>query len=349
MAKNSTKSNRTTLSDVARKAGVSVSTASLVLTGKAKARRISEEAHHRVRMAAKELDYSPNLLVHSMQSGATNVLSFFNAFRNRRKDDVYMDRLSTAIERAAGARGYDILVHCNFMRTAEKTYQMLNGGRADGVILFAPHQDDPLLSYLRASRMPVVMIGSSDKEGKLSSVRDDVNQGMRIVAEKLASLGDHNIAMLSDDSGENADAIIRVNLLRRYLLEFDIQTSESCVIPVSEFNPDSYGPALSRLLSSANHPTAIFCWHDLLGYQILDWCYANNISIPDEFSLIGYDGLRWHSASPHILDSILVDLDLLALEVIDLLDNLIQSKDGEIQEKKIPVTFFQGDTLAKSV
>lgn len=349
MNKSTSKSYRTTLSDVARKAGVSVSTASLVLSGKAKARRISEEAHHRVKSAAKELDYSPNLLVHSMQSGATNVLSFFNAFRNRRKDDIYMDRLSTAIERAAGKKGYDILVHCNFIRRPEKTYQMLNGGRADGVILFAPHQDDPLLPYLRSSRMPVIMVGSSDREGKLSSVCDDVNQGMHLVAEILASLGHRKIVMLTDDSGENADAILRVNLLQQYLLEFGIQTSDSCVIPVSEFNPDSYIPVMNRLLSEPTHPTAIFCWHDFLGYQILDWCHANSVIVPEHLSLIGYDGLRWQNGSPHILDSILVDLDLLATEAIDLLDNLIQSNDGELKEKKIPVTYYQGDTLSKSV
>src|SRR5262249_9001953 len=110
---------RTTLMQVAERAGVSPTTASLVLGGKASKHRISEETYRRVQQAAQELDYSPNLLVRSIQRGRTHVLSFFNAFRQRSTNDLYMDRLSAAIERAAGRRGYDILIHCDFNRSAE--------------------------------------------------------------------------------------------------------------------------------------------------------------------------------------------------------------------------------------
>src|SRR5438067_338234 len=108
------KNGRTTLKDIALLAEVSVSTASLVLAGKGAERRISAEVELRVREVARQQDYSPNLLVHSLQQGRTHVISFYSAFHNRERNDLYMDRVATAIERAAGQRNYDVLVHCDF-------------------------------------------------------------------------------------------------------------------------------------------------------------------------------------------------------------------------------------------
>src|SRR5689334_9952390 len=124
----STRNGRATLKDIARSAGVSVSTASLVLAGKGSERRISSEVEQRVREAARQQDYAPNLLVRSMQRGRTHVLSFYSAFHNREPNDIYMDRISSAIERAAGPLHYDVLVHCDFSRPVEELYRSLNGG-----------------------------------------------------------------------------------------------------------------------------------------------------------------------------------------------------------------------------
>src|SRR5439155_25572927 len=93
---------RSTLKEIAWEAGVSVSTASVVLSGKAAQRRISRAVQRRVQEVARQHDYSPNLLVRSLQEGRTHILSFYNAFGHRHRDDLHMDRLSTAIERAAG-------------------------------------------------------------------------------------------------------------------------------------------------------------------------------------------------------------------------------------------------------
>ncbi|RYG41863.1 LacI family transcriptional regulator, partial [bacterium] len=128
--------SRSTLNDVAQAAGVSTSTASLVLAGKAGERRISEETHRRVHLAAVNLGYTPSLLHRSIRRGRTHVISFYNAFRNRDWSDLYMDQMAAGIEHAGGGYGYDVLAHCNYNRSVQETYEFLNGGFADGVILF---------------------------------------------------------------------------------------------------------------------------------------------------------------------------------------------------------------------
>lgn len=317
---------RVTLSDIAQRAGVSVSTASLVLSNKAKERRISADAVSRIEEAAAQLDYSPNLLVHSLQRGLTNILCFYNGFRDRRENDLYMDRLSTSIERAGGALGYDILVYCDFSRTDEATYRVLNGGRSDGLIFFAPLADDPLFEYLRDSRLPTVLINRVDVAGKLSSIRDDQEDGMAQVARKLVQLGHTRIAALTNSPHGNKDGDERVRSLRKYLAEAGIHIPDAWVVPTDDLIPDHPRRSLEMLLGENDPPTALFCWHDLAGYQILEHCEAMGVRVPEELSVVGYDGLRWPAMTRHELASVSVNLDKMAQEAVGMLDSLLLGK-----------------------
>jgi LacI family transcriptional regulator len=332
---------RATLDEVAKRAGVSRTTASLVLSGKAATHRISEETLRRVKEAAQELDYSPNLLVRSMQRGRTHILSFFNAFRLRTENDLYMDRLSTAIERAAGKLGYDVLVHCDFSRPPEETYRFLNGGRADGLLLFAPLPDDPLLPLLRRSRLPVVLINARDSEGGLPSVRDDVHSGMRQVAEALVALGHRHIAAMIEEGSDFRDAIPRARLLQQYLRTLGSDLPDQHV-----FSYWSEGQrVLERLLHEPQSPTAIFCWRDWLAYRLLEDCDRFGIEVPARLSVIGYDGLHWPATTRHIAASVYVDLDALAESAVRLLHQYITGEREDYADVTIPVQLRYGTTL----
>lgn len=339
------KPGRTTLGDVASRAGVSLSTASLVLSNKAGELRISEEVHRRVERAAVELDYSPNLLVRSMQSGRTHVLSFFNGFRHRKANDLYMDQLSTALETAAGRLGYDILVHCDFSRSAEGTYRFLNGGLADGLLLFAPAPDDPLLPYLRMSRLPTVLINARDETEGMACVNDDLYDGMRQVAEQLISLGHRRVAAIVSKPGANPEAPLRIGALRGFLQERGVAIPDRWLAPAA--TREELAEALGYLLAEPEPPTALFCWHDYIGYVILDQCASLGIAVPQQLSVIGYDGLRWPTITGQVLDSVAVDLDLLAASAVELLDGLVNGKEVCVQ-KMLPVRLMHGTTLCQA-
>lgn len=333
---------RTTLGDVATRAGVSVSTASLVLSNKARERRISDEVHRRVQQAADELDYSPNLLVRSMQRGRTQVLSFFNGYRRRWVGDIYWDRFSTTIESAAGKLGYDVLVHCDFSHSAEGTYNFLNGGRADGLLLFAPVPDEPLLPFLRNSRLPVVLTHARDEEDVLSSVTEDMPEGMRLVAERLVTLGHRRIAVITSDLQHQRDAHLRTDALRSHLTHSHVMVPDRWVLPADQ--PAEFGAALAFLMAEPAPPTALFCWNDRGGYQMLDACKAQGIAVPGQLSLVGYDGLAWPTVTGHVLDSVHVDLERMAIEAVTLLDGLITGKEARSQ-KVLGVQLKAGTTL----
>lgn len=333
------------MSEIAKDAGVAVSTASLVLSGKAKQQRISDDVIVRVQAAAEKRDYSPNLLVQSLQCGRTQILSFFNGFRNRNEDDLYMDRLTTALERSAGHLGYDILIYCDFRRSEQETYRYINGGRSDGLFFFAPQNNDPLLPYLRESRLPIVLINRSDTDGVLSSVQPDPEAGMRQIADRFALLGHRRIAAITNAPGSNPAGGVRIALLERFLSEHGIAIPPRWILPALDQRPEDAAMALRFLMQEPDPPTALFCWHDRIGYQILEQCVVQGISVPDRLSVVGYDGLHWPAATPHTLTSVSLNLTVLANAAVESLHGLIQGREEAVQQF-LPVSLTGGSTLA---
>src|SRR5581483_10426873 len=334
--------NRPTLGDIARRAGVSVTTASLVLGDKAAKHRIAEETYQRVKQAAAELDYAPNLLVHSLQRGSTHILSFFNGYRHRGAQDLYMDTLSTAIERAGGRYGYDILVNCDFNRTPEEMYRHLNGGVVDGVLFFAPLPNDPLLPFLRASRLPTVLLNARDETGVLPCVKDDVESGMRQVAERLLALGHRRIAVFSENVYASRDTQERIAWLQTFLQKGGVVIPERWILP---YEGDTRASFLA-LMREPEPPTALFCWRDRIAYYLLEHCEKLGIAVPDQLSVIGYDGLHWPAATRHTAASVKVDLDALADAAIRLLLQTLQGSEPDSVNTLLPVTLMEGTTLA---
>ncbi len=333
---------RATLQMVATLAQVSTSTVSLVLAGKASHRRISEDTRARVKKIADDLNYAPNLLTRSLRRGRTNILSFFSTFRHRETDDLYMDKMSSAIETAGGDCGYDILVHCNFNRSPREIYQFLNGGMADGLLLFAPQHDDPLLPLLRNSNLPVVIVNGRDPEGEYPSVADDATLGMRLVADQLLANGHRRIAIFSGRQPEARDAFARAQALQAFLREAGSPIPPEWVL---ECGSDEATEILAKLMSSSEPPTAIFCWHDRLAYAVLAACDQLGIEVPEQLSIIGYDGLHWPSATRHVASSIQVDFNALALKAVRLLDLYIAGYAGAPLQETLPVAFVPGTSL----
>ena len=100
------------------------------------------------------------------------------------------------------------------------------------------------------------------------------------------------------------------------------------------------------LLNAPEPPTALFCWHDRLGYETLEACDRLGIAVPDRLSLVGYDGLHWPSTSAHLLTSIHIPLQEAATRAVRLLDDLVEGRRTDAPEEWYPVTFSEGSTLA---
>ena len=333
--------DRATLGEVAIRAGVSPSTVSLVLAGKATERRIGAETRDRVRAAAEALNYAPNLLTRSLRRGRTHVISFFSSFRQREWGDLYLDRLTSAVETAGGKYGYDVLIHCNYNRSQREIYESLNGGMADGLLMFAPEDNDPLLALLRGSRLPIVLVNHTDQHGQYPSAGDDVESGMDMVARQLLEAGHRRIAAFGSRPDARRDSEMRLSLLAASLAKRGVALS-----PQDVYRTDyDIRAALQFLLGNDEPPTALFCWHDRLAYEVLQICDDMGVDVPGRLSIFGYDGIHWPSTSRHICSSIEVDIAAIASEAVRLLDASIADPGAAPFHQLVPVTSWPGTTL----
>jgi DNA-binding LacI/PurR family transcriptional regulator len=328
---------RTRLSDVAKRAGVSVATASQSLAGKPGQYRISTDVVERVRRCAQELGYAPNRLVRSLQGGQSHVLSFFNGYRTRTPEDLYMNTLATALERAVGRRGYDLLVHCDFSRPAQEICEHLNGGIADAVLFFAPRLDDPLLALLKRSNLPVVLLGGQ-RDDTLAQVIEDASGGLESLAERLVALGHRRIGVLGDDS-ESPEFPARLTLLREALARRGAALEQERLAGQD---------ALFTRLKEGDPPTALFCPRDSLAYAALDACQERGIAVPERLSIVGYDGLPWKTHTGHTVTSVRVDLEAMAEAAVQCALALLSSQETLSPVHYLPTDLIEGTTLGEA-
>ena len=106
---------------------------------------------------------------------------------------------------------------------------------------------------------------------------------MRKIASELVALGHRRIAALSSSW---ADAGARIAALRGRLAKWNIPLPESWVIPMSD-DIVVLDDVLQTLMASPEPRTALFCWHDRVGYQMLEACERVGIAVPQQFTPAG--------------------------------------------------------------
>ncbi|MFT4279976.1 LacI family DNA-binding transcriptional regulator [Microbacterium sp.] len=188
-----------TIADVARRAGVSSSTVSYVLSGK---RTISEDTRDRVRAAVDELGYRPNASARALASSRVNALALVAPFRADNNVPVLLEFVASI---AATAREFD---HDVLLITqdegAEGVLRVRDSSLVDAAIVMDLEMQDPRLPVLRNSGLPCVLIGYPDDPGPLPCVDLDMYRAGAHAVNHLADLGHRTIAMLG-----SPDAVYR--------------------------------------------------------------------------------------------------------------------------------------------
>src|SRR5579862_4297829 len=188
--------------DVARKAGVSQSAVSLVLSGR-KNTRISDETRLRILDAAQQLNYSPNSVARALVTGKTHRISIVpnhpNSFGDR---GTYYTTVLAGVMAGALECDYNVLLHSAHHPDWQSLRNEILNGAADGVLLVGRNADDELTASLLEARFPTMCVSFHPDYPNFYSVDCDNIEGGRIAAQHLISLGHRHIAFVY--SNENS-------------------------------------------------------------------------------------------------------------------------------------------------
>jgi DNA-binding LacI/PurR family transcriptional regulator len=278
---------RVTSVDVARRAGVSQSTVSLVLSGKARG-RISARTEEAVRAAAAELGYRPNVAARALRTGvARSVALVVPDITNP-----FFGRVLRGAQRAAQRAGYTVvLVDIGNNRAWEAaSLQALLAGPADGLLLFEAELPPGASEHAIQIEM---------NPGDLPVVRVDVETGVDVAVDHLRALGHTRIGHVASSFPAPTFELRRTRLSERL----------GCEPPrvQAPFTFDGAATAAGPLLEQ--DITAVFCDDDILAGGVYLAARARGLSIPRDLSVIGFDDLDFARVLAPPLTTVSVDAE----------------------------------------
>jgi len=288
MNKLKTRSTIVTMSDVAKQAGVSQSTASFVLNDRQVDMRISEGTRQRVLGAAQELGYQRNELARAVGSGKNFVLGFA-------KEDHIGElewRILDGVLKTATDAGY-LLKVLSHDRTDEG-YRTLARHcvqhRLAGLITrshITADGTEVLRMDLKAAGVPIVLVDDILDLPETTCVASDDKLGCRLAVEHLTGLGHRDIAILAGDS-IHPQSIFRTNWYLNFLGDHGISVRPEWIQVCNWDIVRVEAQTRALFKGSGGGPTAIICGGDVLAAGVLRVLYELGLRVPQDVSVIGY-------------------------------------------------------------
>lgn len=273
-----------TISDVAKRAGVSPVTVSRVLNHVGNVNSVTQQ---RVEQAIEDLGYVPSGVAKSLRSKRTNSLALILPDI----ENSFWTTVARGVEDAAQSHGYSVFL-CNTDENPAKQLRYLDvvvSQRVDGVMIapFGSNGDD--LVMLRNHNTPTVVIDRQITGWEVDSVIGDSLSGARALASHLISLGHRRIAVLAGPAG-TVTALDRVAGYRIALAEAGIAEDER-LIRFGEFKAISGEHMMAHVLDSGVDPTAVFAANNAIAMGVLDELERRGLRVPQDMALVSFDDL----------------------------------------------------------
>jgi DNA-binding LacI/PurR family transcriptional regulator len=291
--------------DVARRAGVSRTTVSMVLN-KSDAVSLSVETRRRVMQAASDLGYKPNSAARMLVRGDTETIGLIISDPAILPIDGFVPQLMHGISEFNREHGYHVLLEGVKADEGANPYESLvESRRIDGMIVLNPRSDDPNLKDLIDRGYPVVLVGSVRHPEELS-VNFTTGEGISAAVDHLVSRGHRHIGTVPFSGRGLVGTDVRLSVLRRALAGHNLALPDSHVEHAA-FSAESGHFATRRLLERHPEFSAIMAGNDTIAIGCISAAHALGRSIPKDLSLVGFDDLPFAAWLTPALTTIQVD------------------------------------------
>jgi LacI family transcriptional regulator len=315
------RAKRITTHDVARLAGVSQPTVSLVLSHNAKA-RVASETRERVLRAAEELGYQPNVIARALVLQRSYALGIIVPdLRNP-----FFAEIVSGAERVASEAGYAVLLCETRERSRERHIKALLDRQIDGIMIDA--LGEASLTEKLLERTNVVLI--DEPPGEWPGVASDAFGAGRQAAEHLLSLGHERFSFLGPATDIHAIRMRERGFVQTIAKSgFKISSERLRRVPATAAGGQS---GMRALLGLEPRPTAVFCSNDLVAIGALKTCAVAKARVPTDISIVGCDDIEMASLTHPELTTVAIPARELGARAARL---LIQGLRTEEQESKV--------------
>jgi LacI family transcriptional regulator len=274
-----------TILEVARRAGVSATTVSHVLSGK---RPVAAATRERVEQVIGELGYRPNGLARSLRARRSHTVGLLIPDIT----NPWYPVLSRGLQDALAADGYHAFL-CNTDAEQDRELEFLEDlvdRRVDGIVLAAPRVPAGKACAMILGRgIALVIVGRvGDRPGTDMIEGDDVGAAAA-ATRHLLDRGHRRVAHIAGTPGMHV-AADRQRGYRRALDEAGVTHDPTLVVP-ADFTRAGGAAAMRALLALPEPPTAVFAANDLLAIGALDVIREHGLAVPGDVAVVGFDDI----------------------------------------------------------
>ena len=277
--------------DVAKLAGVSVTTVSRVINNSA--HPVNAKTRALVLQAAEALHYVPSALARALVSDETHIIGVIVGDAA----DPYFATIIRGISDVAREQGY-LIITCNSDRVPEielHYVRLLRDYHADGIIFAGGGLVDPvyleqmkaMVEMLQESKIPILALGHHLFESP--QVNIDNALATQEMTEYLIQIGHRSIALVAGPS-VLITSEMRMEGYRRALKRYGLPFIQQLVIE-SDFTYESGQRAADELLTRQPLPTAIFCSNDIVAIGCITQLKVRGVQVPGQISVVGIDDI----------------------------------------------------------
>ncbi|MCR8845381.1 LacI family transcriptional regulator [Paenibacillus sp. SC116] len=272
-----------TIKDVAKLAGVALSTASYALNGDSK---VSAKTRTKVLEAASQLNYRKNGFAMDLKRSRTKTIALILTDLS----GPYYSELIQSIQDVALARGYD-LIACSSMGGRDSTaVKFLRENRADGAIVLAYNISNDTLKECASERFPIVIMDREISSNYLINVLVDSELGGYTATRYLIEKGHKTIAYISGPTS-SYDNQRRYEGYLRALQEAGLEEKTKWRLSGNFVREGGYR-ATKMMIMQGELPSAVFYGNDEMAIGGLKAFEESSIVVPDDISVIGYDDIQ---------------------------------------------------------
>ncbi|WP_091558183.1 LacI family DNA-binding transcriptional regulator [Micromonospora pattaloongensis] len=303
-----------TIADVARHAGVAVSTVSYVISGK---RAISATTRQRVLASIRTLGYHPNAGARALASRRANVIALVLPLRSGIHLPVLM-QFATAVVTTARTYDHDVL-----LLTADEgpagLRRIAASAMVDGVVVMDVEMRDPRVPFLRELERPSVLIGFPDDAAGLTCVDLDFHRAGEACVDHLAALGHRDIALLGAPAVVYERDTGFAHRTRAGVVDAARRHGMTAVAQPCEEQPEAVRRAVAGLLERHPELTGLVVHNEAAVAHVLAALPALGRTVPDDVSVVAICPDEVAERAGPALTSVLVPAEEVGRQAVSLL------------------------------
>lgn len=337
--------DRVTITNVAQRSGVSLSTVSLVLNNKP---GVASETRAKVLEAAEELGYPTRQASVNSRGSQLSTLGMIvkTDFDGPPYENPFYSRIIMGIEEGCRRNGISLLFSTLPVDDQNRPVEipsLLYNENVDGILMVGAFVDETVISVSGKRTPPIVLVDAYSNTDSFDTVISDNFHASYQIIEYLISKGHKHIGMVGGESNAYPSLQDRRNGYMRALKENEI--TETYIANFNINKVKGYNE-VTWLLKEHPQISALFCINDDVAVTAIRAAHDMGLRIPQDLSIIGYDDIYMAQNSSPALTTMRVDTTAMGRAAVHLLSFRLESPDTPRMTLTISPTLIERDSVA---